>query len=162
MPRRPFLRSLISADAIQVHLLFITLIVVLSVSLLSGDAKPDYGWALLFAIVVYPILLGLTWWSGRLDEQWAVEHATESLTAPERLRRKRRWWRRGSLAFFAGVAAWLVYSGHRGLQVGFLPAQYFGYCFFVLAALGAAGVNIWYGGPLDPRIDPSADADAQD
>ena len=64
MPRRPFLRFLISADAIQVHLLFITLIVVLSVSLSSGDAKPDYGWALIFAIVVYPILLALAWWSG--------------------------------------------------------------------------------------------------
>lgn len=33
-------------------------------------------------------------------------------------------------------------------------AQYLGYFTFTLCALGAAGMNIWYGGPLDPRFDP--------
>jgi hypothetical protein len=159
--RRPFTRFLLSANALQVHLLCVTLIAVLSISLWTGEAQADYGWGLLFAIVVYPILLGLVWWSERLDEQAAVEHVVESLTAPERLRRKRRWWRRGSLAFFVGVAAWLAHAGHRGLQINFLPAQYVGYFLFAFAALGAVGVNIWYGGPLDPRLDPPPDAGSQ-
>lgn len=148
------MRFLLSANAIQVHLLCTTLIVVLSISLWTGEAQPDYGWGLLLTVCMYPVLLGLMWWSDRLDERAAVEHLIESLTAPERLRRKRRWWRRGSLVFFVCVAAVLVHFGNQGLRIDFLPAQYIGYFFLILAALGAAGVNIWYGGPFDLRGDP--------
>jgi hypothetical protein len=88
------------------------------------------------------------------DRRVVGQSVIESITAPERLRRKRRWWRRFALAGFVGVAGWLVYSGHRGLQIDFLPAQYLGYLLFAFATLGAAGINIWYGGPLDPRFDP--------
>ena len=154
MRRRPLIRFLFSANALQVHLLCLTLIVVLSISLWTGDAQPDYGWGLVFTIAVYPILLFLLWCSERLDEQAAVEHAVESLTAPERLRRKRRRWRRIVLGGLVAFAAWLVYSGHRGMHVDFIPAQYLGYLLFAFAALGASGVNIWYGGPLDLRLDP--------
>lgn len=162
MARRPFTRFLLSANAIHVHLLCITLIVVLSISLWTGDAQPDYGWGLLFTIVVYPIVLGLMWWSEHLEERAEVEHVVESLTAPDRLRRKRRWWRRAALAALTAVAAGLVYAGYRGLQIDFLPAQYLGYFLFGFAALGAAGVNIWYGGPLDPRMDPPPETDTRD
>ena len=89
MARRPLTQFLLSANAIQVHLLCVTLIVVLLTSLWTGDAQPDYGWGLLFTIIVYPILLGLMWWSERLDEKAVVEHIVESLTTPENLRRKR-------------------------------------------------------------------------
>jgi hypothetical protein len=92
--------------------------------------------------------------SHRLDGKMEVEHAIESITAPEKLRRKRVLWRRGSLAFLVGVASALVYFGTRGLRIQLLPAQYVGYLLFALATLGAAGVNVWYAGPLDPRNDP--------
>jgi hypothetical protein len=154
MARRSFKRFLISFNAIQAHVLSLTLIVLLSVSLWNGEAQPDYKWGLLFCIVAYPVVIGLLWWSERLDEQLAVEHVIESLTAPEKLRRKRRWWRRGSLALMVGVAAWLIYDGRRGLLINSLPAQYVGYFLAVLATCGAAGLNVWYGGPLDPRFDP--------
>lgn len=163
VPRSPFLRFLLTGNAIQVHLLCVTLIVVLSASLWTGDAQPDYKWGLLFTIVFYPVLLGLLWWSDRLDEQAIVEHVIESLTAPEKLRLKRRGWRRGALVFLVGVAACLVYFGNQGLRIDFLPAQYLGYFLLAFTALGAVGVNIWYGGPLDPRFDPPVSKDdAQD
>lgn len=162
MARRPFIRFLLSANAIQVHLLCLILIVILSISLWTGDAQPDYGWGLLFAIVVWPVLLGLMWWSERLNEQAAVEHVLESLTAPERLRQKRRWGRRAALAAVVGVAAGLLYAGNQGLEVETLPAQYLGYFLFAFAALGVVGVNIWYGGPLDPRMDPPPETDTRE
>ncbi|MCA9016736.1 MAG: hypothetical protein KDA77_15490 [Planctomycetaceae bacterium] len=154
MSRRPLKRFLLSSNAIQVHLLCLTLIVLLSLSIWEGNAQPDYKWGLLFTIIIYPVLLGLLWWSDRLEEQEYVEHVIESITEPERLRRKRRSWRRNSLVFFFGLAVAFVYAGHRGVQIELLPAHYLGYFFLVVTALGVAGVNIWYGGPLDPRMDP--------
>ena len=59
MPQRPFVRFLLSLDAIQVHLLCLCVIVVVSISLWEGKPQPDYAWALLFAIVAWPVLLGL-------------------------------------------------------------------------------------------------------
>jgi hypothetical protein len=56
--------------------------------------------------------------------------------------------------FLVAVASWLVYSGNRGLLINALPAQFLGFFLLLLAALGAVGVNVWYGGPLDPRFDP--------
>lgn len=153
-PRSPFARFLISASAIQVHLLCGTLIVVLSIDLRAGNAKPDYKWGLLFTILVYPLLLGLLWWRERLEGRAAVEHVIESLTEPERLRRKRQWGRLGASAFLVAVATGLVISGNRGLLINAFPAQYLGYILYAFVALGAMGVNVWYGGPLDPRFDP--------
>jgi hypothetical protein len=66
MSKRPFLRFLRSGDAIQIHLVFL-LIVLLSWSLWKGDAQPDYRYGLLFALIAYPVLLVLAWWSQRLD-----------------------------------------------------------------------------------------------
>jgi Ca2+/Na+ antiporter len=111
MSRRPLKRYLLSANAIQAHLLCIGLIVLLSISIWTGDAQPDYKWGLLFTIVIYPVLLGLLWWNDRLEEQEAIEHLIESFTEPERLRRKRRLWRRSSLVFFFGLAVAFVYAG---------------------------------------------------
>ncbi|QDT43661.1 hypothetical protein Pan241w_37630 [Gimesia alba] len=154
MTRRPLKQFLLSSNAIQAHLLCLTLIVLLSLSIWEGNTQPDYKWGLLFTIIVYPVLLGLLWWSDRLEEQEAVEHLIESITEPERLRRKRRVWRRGSLIFFFGISVAFVYAGHQGVVIELLPAHYLGYFFFVVTALGVAGVNIWRGGPLDPRMDP--------
>ncbi|QDU51256.1 hypothetical protein [Gimesia panareensis] len=154
MARRPFLHFLLSANALQVHLLCLTLIVLLSLSIWEGNAQPDYKWGLLFAIVVYPVLLILLWYSDRLEEREAVEHVIESLTEPERLRRKRRAWRRGSLIVFGIVALGMIYAGHQGWQIDLLPAHYLGYFFLLVTILGTLGVNIWYGGPLDSRMDP--------
>ena len=154
MARRPFTRFLLSAKAVEVHLLCLTLIVVLSISLWTGDAQPDYGLGLAFTLFAYPIVLVLLWRSERLEDEAAIDHAIESLTAPEMLRKKRRRWRRGVLWAVVAVSACLVYFGNRGLKVDAIPAQYIGYFLFGFAVSGVAGLNVWYGGPLDPRQDP--------
>lgn len=66
----------------------------------------------------------------------------------------RRHQRRAMLTFLFVVAGVMVLLGFNGWWVQGMPAQCLGY---LLAALGVAekfGVNIWYGGPLDPRDDP--------
>lgn len=154
MTRRPLKRFLLSMDAIQVHLLCLGLIALLSFSIWSGDAQPDYKWGLLFTILIYPALLGFLWWNDRLEEQAAIEHIVESLTEPTRLRKKRQKWRRGALIFLFAASVALVFAGHRGFEIEMLPAQYLGYFLFAVCGLGVTGVNIWHGGPLDPRMDP--------
>ena len=66
------------------------------------------------------------------------------------------------LALFA-VGGWLIYQGHDGWVLKRLtadpdsagvPAQYIGYILVGFGLLGFFGVNIWYGGLLDPRRDP--------
>jgi hypothetical protein len=57
------------------------------------------------------------------------------------------------------LAAWLTYAGHHGLRLDTFPAQYLGYFLLAVAVLGAAGVNIWHGGPLDLRLDPVVQED---
>ena len=158
MSRRALKRFLLSGDAIQVHLLFGALAVLLAYSLWSGEAQADYGWGLLFCVVACPVILGLMWWQNRADLEAAARELEESLTERKKLRRKRRLWRMGSLVFVAGVAVGLVVAGNNGLVIESLPAQYLGYALIAVAGLGLAGVNIWFGGPLDPRLDPPTEA----
>ncbi len=40
-----------------------------------------------------------------------------------------------------------------GFSLHMIPGTVIGYLFIAVAVLGAFGVNIWYGGPLDPRAD---------
>lgn len=159
MPRRPIKKVLLSSRAIQVHLLCITLIVVLSISIWEGNAQPDYKWGLLFTIVAYPIVLWLLWFSDKMEEQAAVDYVVESLTEPEQLRRKQRRWRRWTLTVLFAVSAFLMFVGKQGWEFNGVPTHYIGYFLFAFAMLGGIGVNIWYGGPLDPRNDPPVDAD---
>jgi len=67
MSRLPFRRFLRTGDAIQIHAVCLLLIVLLAWSLRKGDALPDYRYGLLFAVIAYPVLLLLSWWSQRLD-----------------------------------------------------------------------------------------------
>jgi hypothetical protein len=154
MSRKPFWKFVLSWDALEAHLIFGGLILLLSYSLLAGEAQADYGWGLLFAVCAYPVVLGLMWCQEHADEKAAVQHAEESRTAPAQLRRKRQMWRQGSLTFIAVAAIGLAYYGRQGLMIDFLPAHYLGYFLMALAVLGMSGVNIWFGGPLDPRMDP--------
>jgi O-antigen/teichoic acid export membrane protein len=154
MSRKPFWKFVLSWDALEAHLIFGGLILLLSYSLLAGEAQADYGWGLLFAVCAYPVVLGLMWWQERADEQAAIEHEEKSKSAPERLRRERQMWRQSSLVCIAAAAIALVYFGRQGMVIEFLPAHYLGYFLMALAVLGMSGVNIWHGGPLDPRMDP--------
>lgn len=156
MSQRAPKQFLLSANAIQAHVLFLTLIVVLSLSIWEGKAQPDYLWGLVFAVVAWPVVLGLLWLGRRQDEQAAVQHAVEALTDPEKLRRKRAGYRRGTLVVVALLGTGCVYAGARGWLLNGLPAQYVGYTLYAFAGLGMLGVNVWYGGPLDPRLDPEA------
>jgi hypothetical protein len=54
----------------------------------------------------------------------------------------------------------IIYFGNTGLLIKGIPAQYIGYILLGVTGLGAGGVNIWYGGAIDPRFDPEiADPD---
>jgi hypothetical protein len=88
MAKLPFRRFLRTGDAIQIHIVCLLLIVVLSWSLLSGNAQPDYKYGLLFAVVVYPVLLVLSWWSQRLDP--IVTEAARPKDVSNGLRKRQR------------------------------------------------------------------------
>jgi len=82
------------------------------------------------------------------------------INAPEpndEICRQRRRWRFGSLVFLFVAAGVLVWIGFEGWTVNFLPAQYVGYAIGGLGVLGLCGVNIWHGGPIDPRDDPTGE-----
>lgn len=117
---------------------------------------------MVFAVIAWPAVLGLMWLGLRQDGRAAVQHAVEALTDPEKLRRKRAGYRRGTLAVVALLAAGCVYAGGRGWLLNDLPAQSVGYFLYAFAGAGMLGVNVWYGGPLDPRLDPPAVAEASD
>ena len=38
-----------------------------------------------------------------------------------------------------------------------VPAHYVGYIVMAVGIAGVLGLNIWFGGPLDPRNDPKSD-----
>lgn len=139
MPQRAPRQFLLSANAIQAHVLFLTLIVVLSISLWNGEAQPDSLWGLVIAVVAWPVVLGLMWLGWRQDERAAVQHAIEALTDPERLRRKRAGYRRGTLVVVALLAAGCVCAGGRGWLLNDLPAQYVGYFCMHSPGLGCWG-----------------------
>ncbi len=66
----------------------------------------------------------------------------------------RRRWRTASLVFLLVAALSLVYIGfHGGVANGFVPAQWIGFLILAFWLAGLLGVNIWYGGPLDPQRD---------
>lgn len=86
MSKLPFRRFLRTGDAIQIHVVCLLLIVVLSWSLWTGNAQPDYKFGLLFAVIVYPVLLVLSWWSKRLDP--IVTNTARPVDVSEGLRRR--------------------------------------------------------------------------
>lgn len=53
-------------------------------------------------------------------------------------------------------AGWMIYEGFQGMIFASseMPVHYAGYIVAVMGVLGMCGVNIWRGGPLDPRNDP--------
>lgn len=59
-----------------------------------------------------------------------------------------------ALGFLFALAGGLVYFGFQGLTLDFVPAQYIGYAIGAFGVVGLFGLNIWAGGPLDPRNDP--------
>jgi len=50
-------------------------------------------------------------------------------------------------------SAFFIWMGFKGWTIGAVPAHYLGYLVIALGIAGLLGVNIWYGGPLDPRDD---------
>jgi hypothetical protein len=73
----------------------------------------------------------------------------------------RRLQRALALVFLFAASGFFVYLGYRGWAVNFVPAQYLGYFLATCGVLGLCGVNIWHGGPLDPRHDPQPHAEAE-
>jgi F0F1-type ATP synthase assembly protein I len=144
-------RWLWSVEAIQVHVLCLTCIGVLGLALLSGDWK-DYALALAAVVVAYPALLWLVRSKERADER--DRQVLQSLPVAE-ARHHRAAQRAGMTIFAALVGGLLIALGVLlDVEAYGLPAQYLGFIVLGMATLGVCGVNVWYGGPLDPRQDP--------
>lgn len=62
-----------------------------------------------------------------------------------------------TLIALTAFGAFLIIQGFRGLLVEDLPAQYLGYLIIAVVVLGLMGVNVWRGGPFDPRRDAPGD-----
>ncbi len=75
--------------------------------------------------------------------------------------KKRKHQRAASLLYLLLFSAWLIYLGDRW-KINFISAKYLGFVLGGVAVLGLVGVNIWYGGPLDRRNDPSETAAEED
>ena len=58
-----------------------------------------------------------------------------------------------ALIFIFAFGMWLCWAGINGWRINGLPAYYIGGIVLAVAIAGALGVNIWYGGVLDPRLD---------
>jgi len=114
----------------------------------------DWLWLLLFLVVGYPFVLFLLWFQQRNAIQMMAREAVETLTEPEKVKARRVRWRRGALLALVATGGAAVYFGHRGLLIEGNPSQYIGYFLLGVASLGVCGINIWYGGPIDPRSDP--------
>jgi hypothetical protein len=48
-----------------------------------------------------------------------------------------------------------VIAGFRGWLLNGIPGHFLGYAMLAFTAAGLGGINIWYGGPLDMRDDPT-------
>jgi len=153
-----------STKAIQCHILFGGAGVIF-VSLCFGSKEElqkslpgnDWIWLLLFLVVGYPVVLFLLWAEQKATQREAFRERIASLTEPEKEKARRIKWRLGSLVVIAATGASLIYYGHKGLLTNGIPAQFLGYAFLGMTVLGICGVNIWYGGPIDPRFDPQND-----
>ena len=148
------MRWLWSAKAIECHILFWMLGATLVSLLLGRKAEMqkflpgnDWIWLLLFLVAGYPLVLFLIWFEHRNAPRAFARDVVERLSEPEKVKARRAMWRRGSLVALTAASGAAIYFGNRGLLIEGLPAQYIGYFLLSFTALGACGVNIWYGGP---------------
>src|SRR4051812_20945450 len=74
---------------------------------------------------------------------------------PEEATRKRQTMRRVMTVWALGVGLILILFGHRWLVNG-IPLHWVGYAILILGILAIAGLNVFYGGPLDLRLDRPA------
>jgi len=65
-------------------------------------------------------------------------------------RRQKRAW---ILVCVFGAGAFFIWMGFDGWTINALPAHYLGYIVMAVGIAALLGVNIWRGGPLDPRDD---------
>lgn len=155
------MRWLWTAKAIQCHLMFGT-VGAIFVSLFLGDPREfqkflpgnDWIWLALFLVLGYPLVLFLLWLEQRSEQREAVRAAIAAATEPEQELARRVRWRGGFLVALAVLGVAAIHFGNQGWRIEGIPAQYAGYFLLGLACLGLCGVNIWYGGPLDRRLDP--------
>ena len=68
--------------------------------------------------------------------------------------------RMAALVYLFLISGWLVFLRDRW-TISMIPVRYLGYALGAFGLLGLFGVNIWYGGPLDPRRDRD-DVDAEE
>lgn len=101
------------------------------------------------ALAVLPGLLGpvlavnAVWneKAGRYTKPGAPEH------------RARRQKRAVALVCIFLASGFFIWLGVEGWTIQTVPAHYVGYLVSAIGIAGLLGINIWYGGPLDPRGD---------
>lgn len=67
--------------------------------------------------------------------------------------KQRQHQRRAAITYLVCLAVWLIWLDDRW-EIDGIPAKFVGYALSFFSLLPMFGVNIWRGGPLDPRMDP--------
>lgn len=80
-----------------------------------------------------------------------MQQTAEKQSTPNLKQRKIQ--RMAALLFLFAASTWLIWLGDSWLLHGVLPVKYIGYFLGFFGLLGVCRVNIWAGGPLDPRMD---------
>jgi hypothetical protein len=151
MNLRPFFSSL----AIECHLLCLGGIGIFSYALLSGDKtwpERDYKIAIVSFAVVYLVLLSLIWLMDKNNRREKERERTHPTPAPKAQRQRARM-RNVMLIFIYAASGYFIYMGYKGWLIDSIPAHYLGFLLIGMATLGVFRVNIWFGGPLDLRLD---------
>jgi len=129
----------------------------------TGKSHPgtEHGVLILIAVIIVVGNVTLFVLMQRAKRREQAENAAEAQGAsqrnkprptPEEVIRKRKGMRR--FMSFWGIAGGLVFVifGREWLVNG-LPVHWVGFALILLGILGLAGVNVFYGGPLDLRLD---------
>ena len=86
-----------------------------------------------------------------------MRQTAEANSTPNVAQRKIQ--RVAALIFLFAASALLIWLGDDWLVHGVLPMKYVGYFLAFFGLLGICRVNIWAGGPLDPRLDITPEVD---
>ena len=58
-----------------------------------------------------------------------------------------------SLVGIFAAGGFFIWIGLDGWKISTLPAHYLGFIVLAIGVAGMCGLNIWHGGPLDPKND---------
>lgn len=92
------------------------------------------------------------------DYTWPMMVCTVLFLVARRFLKCPQHQRAALLLFMFSASAWLISMGDSWTVDG-IPAKYVGFGIAAFATAGLLRINIWYGGPLDPRKDAEGKPD---